>query len=111
MDTIYRNVTRDGDHREGEQSWNDGESWMRFSATWSLLVISTAQDVGGAQAVGRIWELQDGYGEQGWTPEQGWDWSGIRDSSPEAIEQMLAVAHEYVSDADMESKLGLQAVA
>ena len=29
------------------------------------------------------WALQDGYGEPGCTPIQGWDWSGIRDSTPE----------------------------
>lgn len=34
------------------------------------------------------WELQDGYGEPGYTPDQGWDWSGIRDSSPAAIARM-----------------------
>lgn len=31
------------------------------------------------------WDFQDGYGEAGATPAQGWDWSGIRDSSPAAI--------------------------
>lgn len=39
-----------------------------------------------------IWSLQDGYGEPGYTPEQGWDWSGIRDSSTEAIEAMFEAA-------------------
>lgn len=39
-----------------------------------------------------IWALQDGYGEPGYTPEQGWDWSGIRDSSTEAIEAMFEAA-------------------
>lgn len=34
------------------------------------------------------WELQDGYGEPGVMPPQGWDWSGIRDSSPAAIKRM-----------------------
>lgn len=28
-----------------------------------------------------IWNIQDGYGEPGFMPGQGWDWSGIRDSS------------------------------
>jgi predicted RNA-binding Zn-ribbon protein involved in translation (DUF1610 family) len=36
------------------------------------------------------WEIQDGYGEPGFTPPQGWDWSGIRDSSEEAIRDMAA---------------------
>lgn len=39
-----------------------------------------------------IWSLQDGYGVVGYTPEQGWDWSGIRDSSIEAIEAMFEAA-------------------
>lgn len=29
----------------------------------------------------KTWNLQDGYGEAGFTPCQGWDWSGIRDST------------------------------
>lgn len=37
------------------------------------------------------WALQDGYGFEGFTPSQGWDWSGIRDSSPMAIEKMFEV--------------------
>lgn len=35
-----------------------------------------------------IWSIQDGYGEAGYTPPQGFDWSGIRDSSPEATRAM-----------------------
>lgn len=35
-----------------------------------------------------LWDLSDGYGEPGYIPEQGYDWSGIRDSSIEAIESM-----------------------
>lgn len=34
------------------------------------------------------WDLQDGYGEPGVEPPQGWDWSGIRDSSPAAMARM-----------------------
>jgi hypothetical protein len=39
----------------------------------------------------RIWSLSDGYGEPGSVPAQGWDWSGIRDSTPAAVERMAAV--------------------
>ena len=35
-----------------------------------------------------IWATQDGYGTPGYTPDQGYDWSGIRDSSPEAKKKM-----------------------
>mgnify|MGYP001593109546 CR=1 FL=1 len=35
-----------------------------------------------------VWSLQDGYGMPGYDPPQGWDWSGIRDSSPEAVKNM-----------------------
>lgn len=37
----------------------------------------------------RIWNRSDGYGPQGFMPDQGYDWSGIRDSSPAAIEAMF----------------------
>lgn len=40
----------------------------------------------------KSWAMQDGYGEVGYTPPQGWDWSGIRDSTDEAqrnIAEML----------------------
>lgn len=36
----------------------------------------------------RIWALQDGYGCAGFTPVQGWDWSGIRDSTEGARKRM-----------------------
>jgi hypothetical protein len=34
------------------------------------------------------WKKQDGYGEPGYMPPQGWDWSGIRDSSEEGCANM-----------------------
>lgn len=35
-----------------------------------------------------LYGTQDGYGTVGYVPEQGVDWSGIRDSSPAAIDAM-----------------------
>lgn len=35
-----------------------------------------------------MWSLSDGYGEPGLIPSQGYDWSGVRDSSPAAIRAM-----------------------
>lgn len=32
-----------------------------------------------------IWSLADGYGAPGTIPAQGYDWSGVRDSSPAAV--------------------------
>lgn len=43
--------------------------------------------------ISETWALQDGYGEPGFTPAQGWDWSGIRDSSPAAISRMYRVVN------------------
>jgi hypothetical protein len=37
------------------------------------------------------WPLTDAYGEPGLVPPQGYDWSGFRDSSDEAIAAMAAV--------------------
>ena len=41
-------------------------------------------------------ELQDGHGEPGFVPAQGWDWSGIRDSSDEAQAKMAAWIRRYL---------------
>ena len=41
----------------------------------------------------RIYEESDGFGPVD-PDEVEWDWSGIRDSSPEAIEAMFAVVQE-----------------
>lgn len=106
----YRNCSRDGDTVEGEQRYLplDGV-WTRFSANWRLAKISFACDH--PAAAERIWGLQDGYGEAGLTPPQGWDWSGIRDSSPQASDRMYAVATEFVSDNEMTAGYGLEVVA
>lgn len=37
-----------------------------------------------------IWSRQDGYGETGYVPPQGFDWSGIRDSTDGAVVQMYS---------------------
>jgi len=49
---------------------------------------------GGSSAVCEtLWSLSDGYGEPGLIPPQGYDWSGIRDSSSWAIEAMYRTIH------------------
>ena len=52
-----------------------------------LAIIKEAYDEGGALKV-LIYSLQDGYGEPGFIPEQGYDWSGVRDSTPKAVQEM-----------------------
>lgn len=48
---------------------------------------------GNADARRIIWSLQDGYGSPGHVPPQGFDWSGIRDSTPDAIKRIHAAIH------------------
>lgn len=50
--------------------------------------ISIERDPTGQNLI-RIMQLADGYGEPGFFPG-GYDWSGIRDSSQEAVEDMYA---------------------
>lgn len=40
-----------------------------------------------------IWSMQDGYGEPGYMPEQGYDWSGIRDSTPHTVREIWKAIH------------------
>lgn len=116
-EVLYRNVRRG--HRDadddatanpldyvgGEQSYDGGKSWHRFSAWLPLLRIDMA--MANARAFDAIWALQDGYGEAGYEPAQGYDWSGIRDSSPEAVAAMERVAKQYVPDEVLFTRLGL----
>jgi len=44
-----------------------------------------------------VWAEQDGYGEKGYTPPQGYDWSGIRDSSEAATPRMAKAARDYLA--------------
>lgn len=55
--------------------------------------INVAWRSGSSELRAAIWALSDGYGEPGYVPEQGYDWSGIRDSSTAAIEAMWKVVH------------------
>ena len=64
-----------------------GENKWPFSAWMPLSIIS-----GVNWADNKIWKLSDGYGNKGYIPVQGHDWSGIRDSSNEAIWDMAYVA-------------------
>lgn len=64
-----------------------GEHKFDFSA-WIPLSIIRHVD----WTSNKIWKLSDGYGSPGYMPVQGHDWSGIRDSSEEAIWKMTKVA-------------------
>lgn len=46
---------------------------------------------GGDKIWERAWKMQDGYGTPGYTPPQGIDWSGIRDSSYYAIKRIASI--------------------
>ncbi len=50
----------------------------------------------------KTWEIQDGYGKAGFTPSQGWDWSGIRDSSKFARAVMEANVIQMLQDSGIE---------
>lgn len=52
--------------------------------------IHAAWQSGSAQVCSVIYSLADGYGTVGYVPEQGYDWSGVRDSSTDQIEIMYA---------------------
>jgi len=45
----------------------------------------------GGERFDEVWACTDAYGEPGTIPHQGYDWSGIRDSSPGALRDMAEV--------------------
>ena len=106
----YRNITVDDDNgtMAGQYSRDGGRTWHNFRARWELEWIDLAIDRGGREVAQAIWDRQDGYGEAGYTPPQGFDWSGIRDSSDDAIDAMVEIASGVVSRADFLTALGLR---
>jgi hypothetical protein len=75
---------------ENHFEWQDERLGIKCSGILELMVIKKALD--SKKAFRAIWNLQNGYGIAGFTPPQGYDWSGIRDSSPEAIHKMYLAA-------------------
>lgn len=57
-----------------------------------VAVLHTLYFEGGDEMAETIYALSDGYGIVGYVPPQGYDWSGIRDSSTEAVEAMFDAA-------------------
>lgn len=106
MKRIYRNVVFDdgGETFSGEYSFDGGDFWIKFSASWRLFVIDEAQ-TRSDEAANLIWSEQDGYGCPGYTPVQGYDWSGIRDSSEEAKEAMYEIAKRYLDEDELRASL------
>jgi len=73
--------------KEGHFEWQDEELDITCCGILDLMVIKKALD--NPRVFKKIWALQDGYPG---VPPQGYDWSGIRDSSPEAIGRMVLAA-------------------
>ena len=57
-----------------------------------MQAIHTAWYEGPADKLPAIWAASNGYGTPGYKPDQGYDWSGIRDSTPRAIHRMFEAA-------------------
>ena len=58
--------------------------WDLVLATnWAALKSDLSPEVE-KEVLEATWRKQDGYGKPGFRPPQGWDWSGIRDSSSQA---------------------------
>lgn len=74
------------------QKWREACEFLHFSGKRRDTFGTPAQDRMDRGA----WALQDGYGQPGYTPAQGWDWSGIRDSSPEAKARMISAVEKEV---------------
>jgi hypothetical protein len=68
-------------------------AWRSAALTKIHAAFYGVNEMGGDPALAaRIWAASDGYGAPGTVPPQGYDWSGIRDSSDAAVREMLRVA-------------------
>ena len=58
-----------------------------LAANWAALKSDLSPEVE-QEVLAATWRKQDGYGKVGFRPPQGWDWSGIRDSTDHAKGEM-----------------------
>lgn len=59
---------------------------QRDNRRWMMEIIYKAwRESEDNEFMGELYALSDGYGDAGYIPEQGYDWSGIRDSSDQAV--------------------------
>lgn len=67
------------------------DDWKLIVVTNHYSYVSSLPDLVRDEIKDRVWATQDGYGTPGFVPAQGWDWSGIRDSSEAAQKEMAAL--------------------
>lgn len=76
---------------EATQTWTEPQTDPECELCAASILLAdifrvwTADDPHTPAARATIWAMQDGYGAKGYTPPQGQDWSGVRDSDPETI--------------------------
>lgn len=97
MVSAYKNVKfnpKSGSIK-GKEKFDNDKYWIDFSAELKLFSIDKAMDYPGP-SFKRMAKLADGFGAPGYFPS-GWDWSAVRDSSPEAIDAMFKIAQEVLA--------------
>jgi hypothetical protein len=80
-------MAHDGDHAAHADECDE------CFVTPMLIEIHEVWQNGSEAAAQIIWSMQDGYGEPGFMPEQGYDWSGIRDSTPATVRAIWKAIH------------------
>lgn len=76
------------EHIRQHDTYNGGrpsEACAHCAAATLLPVLFDAWRNGTPAQRAVLWSMQDGYGTAGYTPDQGYDWSGIRDSQPATV--------------------------
>lgn len=84
----------------GQESYDGGKTWVRFSAWLPLLRVHLAMDQD-ARWARAAYAMSD-------HPNMGGDWSAIRDSSRETILALDAMAARFLPDDAFFRRLGLE---
>ena len=70
---------------------------MKWEVVWNVFHYGTTYERS------ELWKLQDGYGSRGYVPVQGYDWSGIRDSSYAAKLAMFQKFEHLLNDIEFQA--------
>lgn len=86
--------------KKSDREFDINISGERFSAWMPLSVISNTH-----WEDHKIWSLTDAYGKKGLIPPQGYDWSGIRDSSVGQIWEMFRIAIKMLEEDELKKNI------
>ena len=89
----YQPIANPLTHKQDAKDWNLLVKWLAVEVGSFPQILSRPRM---DELLRETWKYTDAYGEVGVWPAQGWDWSGIRDSSAAAKRKIAAAIRKLL---------------